>query len=41
VIVRGLVNSIVQRLRREGAIETVGSGRDSKWKLAAANIRNP
>src|SRR3984893_12830046 len=33
--VRDQVGSIVKRLHREGAIENIGAGRASKWKLAA------
>jgi hypothetical protein len=31
--IRDQVGSIVKRLHRDGAIETVGAGRASKWKL--------
>jgi hypothetical protein len=34
--IRDQVGSIVKRLHREGAIENVGAGRASKWKLAGA-----
>lgn len=32
--IRDQVGSIVKRLHRNGAIENVGAGRASKWKLA-------
>jgi hypothetical protein len=32
--IRDQVGSIVKRLHREGAIENIGIGRASKWKLA-------
>jgi hypothetical protein len=31
--IRGQVGSTVKRLHREGAIENIGSGRASAWKL--------
>ena len=34
--IRDQVGSIVKRLHREGAIENIGAGRASKWKLAFA-----
>jgi len=34
VAIRDQVGSVVKRLRREGAIENLGAGRASKWKLA-------
>jgi hypothetical protein len=34
--IREQVGSIVKRLHREGAIENIGAGRASKWKLCAA-----
>jgi hypothetical protein len=34
--IREQVGSTVKRLHRNGAIETVGAGRASKWKLAGA-----
>jgi hypothetical protein len=33
---REQVGSTVKRLRRNGAIENIGTGRASKWKLAGA-----
>jgi hypothetical protein len=32
--IREQVGSIVQRLHRNGAIENIGAGRASKWRLA-------
>jgi hypothetical protein len=32
--IRDQVGSIVKRLHREGAIENIGAGRASKWRLA-------
>jgi hypothetical protein len=34
--VRLQVKTVAQRLRREGTIETIGSRRANKWKLAGA-----
>jgi hypothetical protein len=34
--IREQVGSTVKRLHRNGAIENVGAGRTSKWKLAGA-----
>ena len=34
--IREQVGSTVKRLHREGAIENIGAGRASKWKLAGA-----
>jgi hypothetical protein len=34
--IREQVGSTVKRLRREGMIENIGSGRASKWKLAGS-----
>jgi hypothetical protein len=34
--IRDQVGSIVKRLHRDGAIENLGAGRASKWKLAGA-----
>jgi hypothetical protein len=34
--IRDQVGSIVKRLHRESAIENIGAGRASKWKLAGA-----
>jgi hypothetical protein len=31
--IRAQVGSVVKRLHREGAIENIGAGRASKWKL--------
>jgi hypothetical protein len=33
--IRDQVGSTVKRLHRNGAIENIGAGRASKWKLAA------
>jgi hypothetical protein len=33
--IRDQVGSIIKRLRRQAAIENIGAGRASKWKLAA------
>ena len=33
--IRDKVGSIVKRLHREGVIENIGAGRESKWKLIA------
>ena len=33
--IRDQVGSIVKRLHKQGAIENIGSGRASKWKLEA------
>jgi hypothetical protein len=34
--IRDQIGAIVKRLHREGAIENIGAGRASKWKLAGA-----
>jgi hypothetical protein len=34
--IREQVGSLVKRLHRSGAIENIGAGRASKWKLAGA-----
>jgi hypothetical protein len=34
--IRDQVGSIVKRLHRQGAVENIGAGRASKWKLAEA-----
>ena len=34
VAIREQVGSIVKRLHKQGAIENIGAGRASKWKLA-------
>jgi hypothetical protein len=34
--IRDQVGSTVKRLHRNGAIENIGAGRPSKWKLAGA-----
>jgi Transposase zinc-ribbon domain len=36
--IRDQVGSIIKRLHREGAIEKIGAGRASAWKLAASRL---
>jgi hypothetical protein len=35
--IREQVGAIVKRLHRNGAVENIGAGRESKWKLAGAS----